>query len=90
MTHWFGVDFSELIFSDSPPSIEEPYGPYPLYVTNLKNKIVPILHAYAYTKYIGKVDLRFDSDGELVNVSGSPILLNHEIKKGKQKKINKL
>lgn len=50
---------------------------------NRKNKTVPILQAYAYTKYMGKVDLKFDSDGELVRINGSPTLLNHEIQQGK-------
>jgi len=67
---------------DTPPSIENPYGPYPLYVTNVKNKAVPILQAYANTKYVGKVVLKFDSNGDIVNIDGSPTLLNHEIKRG--------
>lgn len=52
-------------------------------MTNAQNKAVPILQAYANTKYIGKVDLHFDSNGDLVSINGSPILLNHEIKQGK-------
>jgi 5'-nucleotidase len=48
-------------------------------VTNVKNKAVTI---YANTKYVGKVVLKFDSNGDLVNTDGSPILLNHEIKQG--------
>jgi len=43
---------------------------------------VPILQAYANTKYVGKVVLKFDSNGEIVNIDGSPTLLNHEIKQG--------
>jgi len=68
------------LYSGTPPSIEKPYGPYPLYVINVKNKAIPILQAYANTKYVGKVILKFDSNGELVNIDGSPTLLNHEIK----------
>lgn len=73
---------SKTSFVETPPSIEKPYGPYPLYVTNVKNKAVPILQAYANTKYVGKVILKFDSNGELVNINGSPTLLNYEIKQG--------
>ncbi|XP_025204380.1 protein 5NUC-like, partial [Melanaphis sacchari] len=68
------------LYSGTPPSIEKPYGPYPLYVTNIKNKAVPILQAYANTKYAGKVVLKFDSNGDLVSINGSPTLLNHDIK----------
>lgn len=73
---------SKIAILDTPPSIEKPYGPYPLYVTNVKNKAVPILQAYANTKYVGKVVLKFDSNGDIVNIDGSPTLLNHEIKQG--------
>ncbi|KAL5243001.1 hypothetical protein ACI65C_010411 [Semiaphis heraclei] len=69
-----------LLYTGTPPSIEKPYGPYPLYVTNVKNKAVPIVQAYANTKYVGKVVLKFDSNGDLVSVDGTPTLLNHEAK----------
>lgn len=69
-------------FSGNPPSIEKPYGQYPLYVTNIKNKAVPIVQAYANTKYIGKLVLKFNSNGDLVSIDGKPTLLNHEAKQG--------
>ncbi|CAH1711828.1 unnamed protein product [Aphis gossypii] len=68
------------LYTGTPPSNEKPYGPYPLFVTNTRNKRVPILQAYANTKYAGKVVLKFDSNGDLVSIDGSPTLLNHEIK----------
>ncbi|CAI6346863.1 unnamed protein product [Macrosiphum euphorbiae] len=68
------------LYSGTPPSIEKPYGPYPLYVTNVNNKKVPILQAYANTKYVGKVVLKFNSNGDLVSIDGKPTLLNHEAK----------
>jgi len=58
------------LYSGTPPSIEKPYGPYPLYVTNVKNKAVPILQAYADTKYVGKVVLKLDSNRDLVSIDG--------------------
>lgn len=72
------------IILGTPPSIEKPYGPYPVLVTNHKNKTVPILQAYANTKYIGKVDLKFDPNGELLSINGKPTLLDHNIQQGKQ------
>ncbi|VVC28338.1 Hypothetical protein CINCED_3A000690 [Cinara cedri] len=69
------------LYSGTPPSIEVPYGPYPLYVTNDKTKkSIPIIQAYANTKYIGKVNMRFDVNGELIDINGSPILLDRKIK----------
>lgn len=71
-------------FPGTPPSIEQPYGSYPLYVMNSKsNKTIPILQAYCNSKYIGKVNLKFDSNGDLRDISGSPILMDHKIKQGK-------
>ncbi|VVC28331.1 Calcineurin-like phosphoesterase domain, ApaH type,Metallo-dependent phosphatase-like,5'- [Cinara cedri] len=68
------------LYSGKQPSIEKPYGPYPFYVTNVKNKPIPILQAYANTKYFGKVELRFDSNGVLVNINGEPMIMDHNVK----------
>jgi 5'-nucleotidase/UDP-sugar diphosphatase len=46
-------------------------GPYPTMVGD-----VPVVQAYAYTKYLGEVRLTFDDDGTLIEVSGDPILLD--------------
>jgi len=70
------------IISGKAPSIEKPYGPYPLFVTNAKNKRVPILQVYANSKYVGKVHLHFDTKGDLVTIVGSPTLLNKDIGQG--------
>lgn len=51
-------------------------------MTNTNNKVVPILQVYAHTKYVGKVNLRFDANGDLVNIDGSPTLLDHRIEQG--------
>lgn len=80
--NWFLFEIKYL--PGIPPSIEEPYGPYPLYVMNSKsNKTIPILQAYCNSKYMGKVNLKFDSSGNLLNITGSPILMDHKIKEGK-------
>lgn len=44
---------------------------------------MPVLQAYANTKYIGKIDLKFDSNGDLIHFNGTPTLLNQNIKEGK-------
>ncbi|CAG9564828.1 unnamed protein product [Danaus chrysippus] len=59
--------------------MEIPEGPYPMYVKQASGKLVPVMQAYAYTKYLGKLLLTFNSDGEIVNVTGNPILLNNSI-----------
>lgn len=57
--------------------IEEPYGPYPMVVTQKgTKKKVPVVQAYAFTKYMGYLRLKFDSNGDLLSWNGSPILLD--------------
>lgn len=50
-------------------------------MTNGK-KTTPILQAYANTKYFGKVDLKFDSNGVLVSIDGTPIIMDNKIMEG--------
>merc|ERR1711971_996024 len=52
---------------DTPlPSIEEPKGDYPTFITQESGKVVPVVQAYCYTKYLGQLKLRFDSSGDLM------------------------
>ena len=37
---------------------------------------VPVAQAYAYSKYLGKLTVTFDDDGNVVSASGDPILLD--------------
>ena len=49
-------------------------GSYPLMVGD-----VPVVQAYAYSKYLGKVTLTFDDDGTLIRAEGEPILLDASV-----------
>jgi 5'-nucleotidase len=49
-------------------------GSYPLMVGD-----VPVVQAYAYSKYLGEVTLTFDDDGNLVSAEGEPILLDASV-----------
>ncbi|KFB38840.1 AGAP003629-PA-like protein [Anopheles sinensis] len=69
------------LHSGTVPDVDEPAGPYPLMVTNAAGKKVPVAHAYAYTKYLGCLQLQFDADGNLKKVKGSPILLNGSVQR---------
>ena len=45
------------------PSIEVPEGDYPTYIYQQKSgKIVPVVQVYYHTKYLGHLELHFDSD----------------------------
>ena len=46
-------------------------GPYPTMVGQ-----TAVVQAYAYGKYLGRLDVTFDDDGELLSAAGEPILLD--------------
>lgn len=73
-----GGHSNSFLFTGKPwPSSEEPSGNYPTLVTQSNGKVVPVVQAYAYTKYLGYMNLTFDSDGKLTDYPGKPILLDH-------------
>ena len=70
------------LYNGPAPSRERAGGPYPTYVAvNDTDKVVPVVQAFAYTKYMGHLKLNFDLDtgdlvspvqvGRIVNVSCS-------------------
>ncbi|CAH0694531.1 unnamed protein product [Spodoptera exigua] len=65
--------------ASTPEKPEVPEGPYPTEVQQANGRIVRVVQAYAYTKYMGKLHLVFNSAGEIVKCDGVPILLNQEI-----------
>ena len=71
------------IILGTPPSTEKPYGPYPLVITPDSNPDAKVLvvQDFAYGKYLGKLKVDFDADGEVTKWSGNPILLDNSIQK---------
>ncbi|MCC1494373.1 bifunctional UDP-sugar hydrolase/5'-nucleotidase [Cognatishimia sp. F0-27] len=53
---------------------EDAEGTYPTVVND-----VPIVQAYAYSKYLGELQVTFDDDGNLTEISGDPILLDASV-----------
>ena len=72
---------------DGLPSNDQPEGDYPTYVPNKQTgKVIPVVQAHCYTKYLGHLQLSFDASGDLltpvdgVGVShAEPILLDESI-----------
>lgn len=61
-------------------------GPYPKYVKQSSGRVIPVVLAYCCSKYLGSLELNFDSDGNLkLPVDGvgvtkaNPILLDSKI-----------
>ena len=71
-----GVDLivgghSHTLLSNSEEGAE---GAYPTMVND-----VPIVQAYAYSKYLGELNVTFDDAGEVTAISGDPILLDASV-----------
>ena len=52
------LQFKYLFLWGRPPSTDVPTGPYPTYVEQTGGRVVPVVQAYAYTKYIGLLSLQ--------------------------------
>ncbi|CAH1168273.1 unnamed protein product [Phyllotreta striolata] len=61
------------------PDIDEAKGPYPTMIKQNSGKRVPVLQAFAYSKYLGRIKLTFDDHGNLLTHSGQPIFLESSI-----------
>ncbi|XP_055316674.1 protein 5NUC-like [Sitodiplosis mosellana] len=74
-----GGHSNTFLFSGDQPDIEQMDGPYPTVIKQSSGKEVPVVQAYAFTKYLGKMELSFDADGNLIKWGGAPILLNGSV-----------
>ncbi|KAI4464147.1 nucleotidase-related [Holotrichia oblita] len=74
-----GGHTNSFLWNGPPPDKEKPEDTYPSRVVQKNGKIVPVVQAYAYTKYMGKLDVVFDKEGTLVRFQGQPILLDEKI-----------
>jgi 5'-nucleotidase / UDP-sugar diphosphatase len=54
-------------------------GAYPTWVSQEDGTLVPVVQAYAYSKYLGHLVLTFDDSGNLVDASGDTILLDASV-----------
>ncbi|OQW75231.1 MAG: hypothetical protein BVN35_09005 [Proteobacteria bacterium ST_bin11] len=51
-------------------------GPYPLTAQDADGKNVAVVTTVGEYLYVGKLDVEFDGDGEVVNVSGNPVVVD--------------
>ena len=54
-------------------------GPYPLWISNPTGALVPIVQAYAYSKYLGHLEVTFDDAGNVVYAEGNTMLLDASV-----------
>lgn len=67
------------LYSGQAPDIEMADGEYPTWVTQESGRRVPVVQAYAFTKYLGYLRLGFDDEGNLTGIDGQPILLDSNV-----------
>ncbi|MEQ8366112.1 MAG: 5'-nucleotidase C-terminal domain-containing protein [Roseicyclus sp.] len=54
-------------------------GAYPVMVNNPAGEFVPIVQAYAYSKYLGHLEVVFDDDGNVVYAGGDTMVLDASV-----------
>ena len=54
-------------------------GAYPTMIDGAEGVQVPVVQAYAYSKYLGHLKLTFDDAGTLTKAEGAPILLDSSV-----------
>lgn len=65
------------------PSNENPEGDYPYIVKHVEQlKQTLVVQAFAYGKYMGKLDMVFNEQGDIVNYQGEPVYLDASIPQG--------
>lgn len=55
------------------------HGPYPTWVSREDGSMVPVVQAYAYSRYLGHAELTFDDAGNLVYAGGNTISLDASV-----------
>ncbi|KAH8266265.1 hypothetical protein KR038_004163, partial [Drosophila bunnanda] len=74
-----GGHTNTFLYNGAQPDVEHIDGPYPTMVKQKSGKEVPVVQAYAYTKYLGRLHVQFDEAGNLIEFDGAPILLNASV-----------
>ncbi|XP_022226974.1 protein 5NUC isoform X2 [Drosophila obscura] len=74
-----GGHTNTFLYNGAQPDAEHIDGPYPTLIKQKSGKEVPVVQAYAYTKYLGKIHVQFDAEGNLIEFDGAPILLNASV-----------
>lgn len=74
-----GGHTNTFLYTGDPPSVEEPQGPYPFVVTREDGSQALVVQDFAFGKYMGYLEVRFDDDGKVTGWGGNPILLDSSV-----------
>ncbi|XP_055386861.1 protein 5NUC-like [Condylostylus longicornis] len=75
-----GAHTHTFLYKGNQPDSDRPFDTYPIVVKQHgTGKRVPVVQAYAYTKYLGHLEVTFDKNGNLIEWNGNPILLDYSV-----------
>ncbi|CAG2182202.1 unnamed protein product, partial [Oppiella nova] len=75
-----GGHTNTFLYTGKAPSIEVPEGEYPVVFDHGSDGKTLVVQAFAYGKYLGKLNVIFDDNGLITSYSGNPILLDDSVK----------
>lgn len=78
-----GGHTNTFLYNGVQPDAEVPEGLYPTEIVQASGKKVPVVQAYAYTKYMGVLKIVIDDDGNIKHFEGQPILLDSSVPQDK-------
>lgn len=74
-----GGHTNTFLYTGKEPSSEKPEGLYPVEIVQKNGRKVYVVQAYAYTKYLGNLTIKFDKSDEIKSILGNPILVDSKI-----------
>lgn len=74
-----GGHTNTFLYTGKAPDMEQPEGKYPYMVKQASGKQVPVVQAYAYTKYLGELHVELNLKGDVLKSWGNPVLLTGDI-----------
>ncbi|KAF6212502.1 hypothetical protein GE061_013025 [Apolygus lucorum] len=79
-----GAHSHTFLYTGTPPDPTDESsikGPYPTMVKQDSGKVVPVVQAFKYTKYLGVLRVEFDDQFNLLEAKGNPILMSPDLPK---------
>lgn len=76
-----GGHTNTFLYTGTPPSNDKPVGEYPHVVQKSGGDQTLVVQDYAFGKYLGFLQVKFDDNGKIITFGGNPILLNSSIPK---------
>ncbi|RWS19440.1 5'-nucleotidase-like isoform X1, partial [Leptotrombidium deliense] len=74
-----GGHSNTFLWTGPQPSDEKPVDTYPVVIKHNDGRMSLVVQAFAFSKYLGFLNVIFDEKGDVLKYSGQPILLDHTV-----------